>query len=242
MTGEFADDSARDKSEAARQAVRHLWKLVFLPPVVAVMFLLAGRWDWVMGWVFVAVFFVLGPLVSCMVLIPRQPELVLERLKRHKPVKPWDKALYPLLSVCAVVGLLILPPLDFRFGWSPPLPSWLPWAAVIVGALGYLLAIWAMASNPFFARIAYVQKDRGHRVATGGPYGIVRHPGYVGVSMLMLASPVILGSLWSLIPAGLVVVLIVVRTVFEDHMLHEELDGYRDYAQRVRYRLLPGLW
>jgi protein-S-isoprenylcysteine O-methyltransferase Ste14 len=242
MTTNASTEQMPDKSRATRQAVRQLWKLVFLPPVVAVFFLLAGRWDWLMGWVFVGVFFALGPLVSGLVLIPRQPELVLGRLKKHRPVKPWDKALYPLLSVGTIVGLLILPPLDFRFGWSPPLPFWIPWAAVIVGALGYLLAIWAMASNRFFSRIAYVQKERGHTVASGGPYAIVRHPGYVGVSTLMLASPVILGSLWSLIPVGLEVAAIVVRTVLEDRMLHEELDGYREYAQRVRYRLVPGVW
>jgi len=241
VSRDLPGDQTPDKSQAIRRAVRQLWKLVFMPPLVAVMFLMAGTWNWPMGWVFVGVFFVLGPLVSCVVLIPRQPEMVLERTTRRKPVKPWDKLLYPLISVS---GLLIffLPPVDLRFGWSPPLATWIPWTAVVVGALGYLLAIWAMASNPFFARIAYVQKDRGHAVATGGPYGIVRHPGYVGMSMLMLAVPIILGSLWSLVPAGIVVALVVVRTVFEDRMLHEELHGYREYARRVRYRLVPGVW
>jgi len=241
VSRDLPEDQAPDKSQAIRRAVRRLWKLVFVPPFVAAIFLLAGTWDWPMGWVFVGVFFVLGPLVSCVVLIPRQPELVLERTTRRKPVEPWDKVLYPLICV---LGLLIyfVPPLDLRFGWSPALPGWLAWAAVAVGVLGYLLTIWAMACNAFFARIAYVQKDRGHTVATGGPYAIVRHPGYVGVNAMMLAAPIILGSLWTLIPAGIVVLLVVVRTVFEDQMLHDGLDGYREYAQRVRYRLVPGVW
>jgi protein-S-isoprenylcysteine O-methyltransferase Ste14 len=115
-------------------------------------------------------------------------------------------------------------------------------AALGASLLGYVGAIWAMAHNKFFSRIAYVQKDRGHTVATGGPYRIVRHPGYTTMSLMMLSVPLALGSLWSLIPAGICVLSIVVRTVFEDRMLHEELDGYREYAQRVRCRLVPGVW
>ncbi len=239
--GEAAAGQAPDKSEATRRALRKLWKLVFAPPLVAAIFLLAGTWNWTMGWVFVGLFFVLGPAVSCLVLIPRQPELVVERTTRRKPVKGWDKILYPLICLLGL-SLYFFPPLDLRFGWSPPLPAWLPWAAVAVGALGYAVMLWAMASNPFFARVACVQKDRGHTVATGGPYRIVRHPGYVGASLLMLAAPIILESLWTLIPAAIVVVSFVVRTAFEDRMLHDELDGYRRYAQQVRYRLLPGVW
>ena len=79
-------------------------------------------------------------------------------------------------------------------------------------------------------------------MATGGPYRIVRHPGYTSMSLMMLAVPLALGSLWSQIPAGICVLGVLIRTVFEDRMLHKELDGYQEYAQRVRYRLLPGVW
>jgi protein-S-isoprenylcysteine O-methyltransferase Ste14 len=239
-----AEPSAKepaDKSEAIRAVRKKLWKLVFLPAFVAAFFLLAGRWDWLMGWLFVGVVFTIGPVISLIVLVPRQPEMCLERMSGRKPVKSWDKVLYPIIAVSAL-AVWLLPPLDFRLGWSPRLPLWLQLAALGVSLIGYIGAIWAMAHNKFFSKIAYVQKDRGHTVATGGPYGIVRHPGYTTMSLMMLSVPLALGSLWSLIPAGICVLGVVIRTVFEDRMLHEELDGYREYAQRVRCRLVPGLW
>jgi protein-S-isoprenylcysteine O-methyltransferase Ste14 len=241
MDPDPATEPPIDKSEAIRAVRRKMWKLVFLPPFAAAFFLTAGRWDWLMGWLFVGVMFGIGPVISLIVLVPRQPEMILERMTRRKPVKPWDKALYPIISVSAL-GVWFLPPLDMRFGWSPPLPLWVQVAALAVALLGYVGAIWGMAHNKFFARIAFVQKDRGHTVATGGPYRIVRHPGYTTMSLMMFAVPLALCSLWALIAAGICVVGILVRTVFEDRMLHEELDGYPEYAQRVRYRLLPGIW
>ncbi|MFQ5875494.1 MAG: methyltransferase family protein, partial [Dehalococcoidia bacterium] len=99
-----------------------------------------------------------------------------------------------------------------------------------------------MASNAFFSMTVRIQEDRGHTVATGGPYRYVRHPGYVGTILFQIATPLMLGSVWAFIPCGLAALLIVVRTALEDRTLHEELDGYKEYAQRVRYRLLPGLW
>ena len=241
MHADPCTEAPADISEAIRALRKKMWKLVLLPAFAAVFFLLAGRWDWLMGWLFVGVIFGIGPLISCLVLIPRQPEMVLERMTRRKPVKPWDKALYPIIAVSAL-AVLLLPPLDVRFDWSPPLPLGVQLAALAFALLGYVGAVWAMAHNKFFSRIAYVQKDRGHTVATGGPYRIVRHPGYTSMSLTMLSVPLALDSLWSLIPAGICVLGVVVRTVFEDRMLDEELDGYREYAQRVRYRLLPGVW
>jgi protein-S-isoprenylcysteine O-methyltransferase Ste14 len=99
-----------------------------------------------------------------------------------------------------------------------------------------------MASNKYFSTFIRIQMDRGHTVAIGGPYRYVRHPGYTGYSMSFFAMSLALGSLWAIIPAGLIACLLVVRTVLEDRTLHKELTGYKDYAQRVRYRLLPGIW
>ena len=99
-----------------------------------------------------------------------------------------------------------------------------------------------MAANAFFSAVVRIQDDRGHAVASGGPYRFVRHPGYSGSLAFELATPIMLGSLWALIPSGLNALLIVVRTALEDRTLNEELDGYREYAGQVRYRLLPGVW
>nr|NIN68360.1 isoprenylcysteine carboxylmethyltransferase family protein [Anaerolineae bacterium]NIN98447.1 isoprenylcysteine carboxylmethyltransferase family protein [Anaerolineae bacterium] len=107
---------------------------------------------------------------------------------------------------------------------------------------GYALGVWAIASNAFFSQIVRIQKERGHRVATGGPYRFVRHPGYVGTILVGLAAPIMLGSLWALIPGGAVALLFILRTALEDQTLLGELEGYGTYAGRVRYRLLPGVW
>jgi protein-S-isoprenylcysteine O-methyltransferase Ste14 len=99
-----------------------------------------------------------------------------------------------------------------------------------------------MAVNKFFSKFVRIQEERGQQVITAGPYQYVRHPGYVGWMIMLAAPPVILGSLWAFIPAGLAICLVVVRAALEDGTLKAELDGYKNYAGRVRYRLLPGIW
>jgi protein-S-isoprenylcysteine O-methyltransferase Ste14 len=99
-----------------------------------------------------------------------------------------------------------------------------------------------MASNRFFSSVVRIQTDRGHTVATGGPYRFVRHPGYVGMMVSALGTTILLGSLWAFIPATLLIGLIIFRTALEDRTLQNELEGYKEYAARVRYRLLPGVW
>ena len=99
-----------------------------------------------------------------------------------------------------------------------------------------------MATNRFYGRYVRIQTDRGHTVVTTGPYRCVRHPAYAGLILFMLATALALESLWALIPAGLVAAVLVVRTVLEDRTLRSELLGYDDYAQRTRYRLVPGVW
>jgi len=115
-------------------------------------------------------------------------------------------------------------------------------AALVVSALGYGLVVWATASNAFFSQVVRIQSERGHSVATGGPYRYARHPAYLGTILYELAVPVLLASWWALIVGGLNVILLILRTALEDRTLRAELTGYDDYAREVRYRLLPGIW
>jgi protein-S-isoprenylcysteine O-methyltransferase Ste14 len=101
---------------------------------------------------------------------------------------------------------------------------------------------WALSSNAFFVATVRIQADRGQTVVSGGPYRYVRHPGYLGSILLHLGVPFLLGSLWALIPGFVAVLVMVVRTALEDRTLRAELSGYEEYAERVRYRLLPGVW
>ena len=207
-----------------------------------ILFLAAGRVDWIWGWaqlIILAAFMAAHPLL----LIPINPELLAERQKglRDEGVKTWDKwiaglAAGTLLPLWAVAGL------DVRFNWTGEMPIALHLGGLLANALGYALFIWAMVSNAYFAEGVRIQQERGHTVATDGPYRYVRHPGYAGAIVAGLATPFLLGSLWALIPAVISAVLYTLRTGLEDRTLIEELPGYREYAKQTRYRLLPGAW
>jgi len=204
-----------------------------------VLFLSVGRWNWVMGWAFV-ILTALWVGATALVVIPRNPDLLAERLGPRKGAKTWDAVIMSIIGV-ALIACYIVAGLDVRYGWTRiSLP--LQIIALIIVVLGYALIVWATAANAFFSLIVRIQKERGHTVAAGGPYRFVRHPAYVGGVAIYLATPVMLGSLWALIPGGLSAVLMIVRTALEDKMLLNELDGYRQYAGRVRYRLIPGIW
>jgi protein-S-isoprenylcysteine O-methyltransferase Ste14 len=210
--------------------------------IIAVcLFASSGHLDWGMAWVFVGLN-VVGVSINALVLLPHHQELVAERAEIKAGTKTWDVILGSVAMLLSSVVAMIIAGLDERFGWSPPLSLTVQLAAPVVWVLGFSLISWAMVSNPFFACTVRIQDERGHAVATGGPYRYVRHPGYVGFILYSLAPPVLLGSLWALIPAGLAVIALVVRTALEDRTLQEELPGYAEYAQRARYRLLPGVW
>lgn len=216
---------------------------VFVLLMPAVIFLAAGTLRWPMGWVYYGVT-ATAALVSRALVALVNPDLLAERAQsqRAEDVKPWDRSLSLLVGLVAPIISLIVVGLDKRFSWSAPLPPWVVPVAVVLFVLGYAFATWAMLANRFFSGVVRIQTERGHHVITGGPYRIVRHPGYLGGIVAGVATPLLLGSAWALIPAAAYVAIIVVRTALEDRTLHAELPGYREYAQRTRYRLIPGLW
>ena len=216
--------------------------IVGLPFLAAILFLSAGRWDWGWGWVFIGLF-VLAAVVQVLVLLP-DPALLAERAKglREKNAPTWDKLITGLAAGLLPLIAWIVAGLDIRFGWSPPMSPTLHLGGTVVFVLGWAVILWATVSNAFFSTTVRIQKERGHTVQTGGPYQFVRHPGYVGGLLYQLSTPFLLGSWWALGPMILTVPLFIIRTVLEDRLLVNELAGYRAYAARVRYRLLPGAW
>ncbi len=171
----------------------------------------------------------------------RHPGLMAERqdIEKIQSAKAWDKVLAPLMALSVSFPLVIVAGLDHRFGWSPVFPLWLIVLGFILISLGYAFAAWALIENRFFSSTVRIQTDRGHVVCDSGPYRIVRHPGYAGNIPPLLGIVLALGSVWTLIPAAVALIITVIRTVLEDQTLLEELPGYRDYAGRVRYRLIP---
>jgi len=224
----------------AKQVLRFIIVMLLMP---AALFISAGRLNWVMGWVYFGVTFALI-VVSRIAMFRAAPELLRERARfdEAKDAKSWDRPLVLLVAIYLPLAGLIVAGLDTRFGWSPWLPLWLRIVALIFVVLGSLVGTWAMAVNRFFSAVVRIQRDRGHTVVTGGPYRFVRHPAYIGGLVAAFASAVALESLWALIPAGLTTLLYVLRTALEDKTLRDELAGYEEYAQRTRYRLVPGVW
>jgi protein-S-isoprenylcysteine O-methyltransferase Ste14 len=214
--------------------------ILVIAALAAALFLPAGRLDWPEAWVFIAAY---GAYLALYALwaLRRDPAQLLERGRVAPNVKRWDKVIMGLYSLL-LLGTLLLTGLDAgRFRWSS-----MPVVIKAIGWLGLVLAgsiiFWVMTTNTYASRLSRVQGDRGQEVVTSGPYRYVRHPMYLGIIVLFLSLPLALGSLWGLIPGALIGVLYGLRTALEDRMLKEELAGYEAYAERVRYRLVPGIW
>jgi protein-S-isoprenylcysteine O-methyltransferase Ste14 len=207
-----------------------------------ILFASAGRLDWGWGWVFMAVLvgLVTAPPVF---LAPTHPGLIAERGKSllKSGGKPWDQVITRVAGGL-MIAQWIVAGLDVRWGWSAALPVGVHLAGLFGTCFGHGLFLWAMASNAFFANVMRIQSERGHSVQSGGPYRWVRHPGYAGTILAQLATPLLLGSLWAFIPGMISVGVFVLRTSLEDRTLQEELAGYRAYAGKTRFKLIPGVW
>jgi protein-S-isoprenylcysteine O-methyltransferase Ste14 len=179
--------------------------------------------------------------VKAVVLLPSDQGLIEERGRKKEGIPAWDCMFSRVYALLAPL-ILVVGGLNGSFRWPPAFPLWLQGLGGVVMALAYLLFSWAMSANRFFSTLVRVQKDRGHEVVTGGLYRFVRHPAYAGSLAICLATPLLLGSAWALIPGVLTDAAIVVRTALEDRTLRQELEGYAEYARRVRFRLIPGIW
>jgi protein-S-isoprenylcysteine O-methyltransferase Ste14 len=213
---------------------------ISLALILVMFFIPAGTLRWPQAWVFLALYLsaVAGFYLSTK---KRDPGLLKERMSPQKNVKAWDRRIVRIYSLL-LAAMTVLVGLDaVRFRWSHLAPGW-----NVLGfgglALAMLLAFWATRENTFASQVVRIQDDRGHRVCSTGPYAHVRHPMYDGVILSIISFPLALGSLFALIPAGFIVGLFILRTSLEDKTLQEELLGYREYAQKVRFRLIPGVW
>lgn len=217
-----------------------LKSIIIIVVFLAILFIPAGRLNWLEGWLFFCAY-----MISMSALVfwgyRTNPELMRERAEPGENVKTWDRIILGIYTVLLIV-MLVLAGLDSgRYNWSSP-----PLFVYVLGWLGLLFSLiliwWTFASNPYLSEQVRIQDDRGHEVVSDGPYRYVRHPMYIGIIVTVLCVPLVLGSFLALIPAVLIVVLFVIRTALEDRTLQEELEGYRAYARRVKYRLVPYIW
>lgn len=209
--------------------------------LAAILFLCAGRVDWPLAWAFIFVWLVTkwGYVI---ILGKRSPDLLLERAQRHKNRKRWDKFIQSLYIVFSFITFIVVGLDAGRYHWGRDFPPGLVVASYVIYLGLNLLALWSSLANPFHSDESRIQSDRGQYVVAEGPYAFVRHPTYLAGVFIWLVFPLMLESWWGLIPGGLAAVKMILRTAFEDRMLQEELPGYAEYAQKVRYRLVPGVW
>ncbi len=222
----------------ARYAIREVLSLAGMG---VALFWSAGRLDWWAAWGALAV---MGIWIAAMaaIVLTINPGLLLERLGPREGEKRWDTAIVSLLGLVTLVRYIVAG-LDQRYGWTGGLPAAAQIGALALCAVGYdVLFVWASAANPFFSRVLRIQSERSHVAVTGGPYRYVRHPAYAGALLYELFVSVLLASWPALAVSSLSVLLLVLRTALEDRFLAAELDGYAEYARRVRFRLLPGVW
>jgi len=209
--------------------------------VALVLMLAAGRWNWFAGWLYVIIF-LLFDAATALVVIPRNPDLLIERSRATPGAKKWDKAIMPLASGILPLVSWILAGLNQRLAWNPRIGLELQSIGFILTILSHALLVWAMGANAFFSPLVRIQEERGHTVAAGGPYRVIRHPGYFGAIIFSISIPILLGSWWAVIPGLLAALLFIVRTALEDLTLQEELPGYQEYVEEVKYRLMPRVW
>jgi protein-S-isoprenylcysteine O-methyltransferase Ste14 len=215
--------------------------LASLVLIAVLLFAGAGQLNWMLGWLFVAVW---GLLKIAFILLLRwhNPALLVERATRHENTQPYDHWIVPVYFVFCF-GTILLAGLDGgRLRWSGEVPIALIFVAYVIYLFGNGLASWTVSANPFFSSESRLQTDRNQIVTRKGPYRFVRHPAYLATVLMWPVTGLLMESWYAAITGLLATLMMLLRTVYEDRMLHAELPGYAEYAHEVRYRLFPGIW
>lgn len=221
---------------------RQLLKLVFsrliiaFPALIAMLFISAGTSAYWEAWLYLAVLLI--PIVLILAYLLNNDPALLERRMRLKEKEPAQKLILLLAFFCFFFAFLI-PGLDKRFAWSH-VPACVVIAADILVLIGYGIVFLVFRENPHASRV--IEVAPGQKVISSGPYALVRHPMYLGQSLMFIFSPMALGSYWAMIPALGIVALLIARILNEERVMLERLNGYSAYMQKTIYRLIPGVW
>ena len=238
-------DIERDKAADAESISLKQWSgVVFAYLLVPlILFGISRDFTWWQAWAFSVLVLVAG-VGGRYFAESHHPGLMNERMSlgHGHEVKSWDKVLAPLLGFGLLYPHVIVAGLDHYYGWTSAFPLWVHTMAFVIITLGYLVSGWAIYENRFFSLLVRIQTERGHQVCDTGPYRYIRHPGYSGNVISSFFVGLLLDSWWVMIPAAIALIIAVIRTVLEDRTLLNELPGYQDYASRVRYKLVPGIW
>jgi len=200
----------------------------------------AGDVAWLRGWLHIGLWLATF-VINALLLVRLNRDVLSARLKPTWSTE-WADTILLVLFLFVTLAVPVVAGLDaVRYGWSP-LPFWPVYLGLVLHASGDALLLWTMIINPFLEKAVRVQTERGHHVITTGPYAMVRHPMYLGVVLMFLAVPLMLGSAWTFAPVVAMALLLTVRTVLEERLLRRELPGYEEYMSRTRWRVIPGIW
>jgi protein-S-isoprenylcysteine O-methyltransferase Ste14 len=205
-----------------------------------ILFISAGRLNYWQGWLFATINMI--SIGLNFFALKNNEELAAERSTVKSGTKSWDKRILGISAVTLIIIYIVAGLDSGRFQWSPGFHWGINAMGVILILLGEVIFLMAQKQNKFFSSLMRIQTDRGHTVCDTGIYKIIRHPAYFGNIITAIGIPLILGSLWSFIPSVVSIFLTILRTSLEDKTLIHELDGYRDYTSKTRYRLLPSIW
>lgn len=206
----------------------------------AILFICAGRMDYIQGWVFLSVNIV--ATIMNFLSIRKNNDLANERSKLGEGAKSWDKLILGFSAVIYLIMIIIAGLDSGRFLWTTNFSWIISVSGVTIMIIGQVLFLTARSQNHFFSSVARIQKERGHYVCDTGLYKTVRHPGYSGMILSLIGIPLITNSVWSIIPTLIAIILLLIRTLLEDRMLKTELGGYIEYSRKTRYKLIPFVW
>lgn len=237
----MADKDLTKASTGVFRARIWLGALLVQVAFAAILFASAGHLALPMFWAYILLHAAVG-LVGTILMMTRQPGLIRER--RHPgPGSKENVIILKAVGFLTWAALLIVAGLDAgRFHWSGHIPLPLRVTALAGFTAAMVVAYWTVIANPFASSVIRLQTDRAHYVVTAGPYRWVRHPMYIALMCTGPLSAIALGSWWAILPAAPSMLLVIRRTAKEDRFLQANLERYGDYAQRVRYRLIPGIW
>lgn len=225
------------KKTSFRQLIISFFYLLFF---CSLNFLVAGNWYWTEAWIYAVSFFIFS-LATVIYLYFKDPALLNERFGSpiQKEQKSWDKFLLMTFLVGTIVWFILIPLDAGRFHWSPEFPLWVKVIGAILYISNFPVIFAAFRENSFAAPVVKMQKERGQKVISTGIYSIIRHPMYLGGTLLMLGAPLLLGSVYGLLLGILLTITLYFRTFGEEKMLIQELEGYPEYMKKVRWRIIP---
>ncbi len=233
-------DCGKDQEETMNKISYFLKSFLGITFFFGFMFAAAGKLNYPQGWLYYSLS-IFGLLLNILA-IQSNEQLMNERARPGVNAKAWDKKILGVSGILTILSYIVAGLDSGRFHWSPDLGIAIPLAGIVLVLIGQVIFMIAKFQNNFFSSVARIQEERKHTVCNRGLYQVVRHPGYLGMIISWLGFPFVTGSIFSSIPVAMAIILLIVRTVLEDKMLHWELNGYAEYSRETKYKLLPFIW